>query len=172
MQNQVQSSKCTRRSTGWCNQPVGHHCSISVFKLHFLMFGILKILPQVFMQSTFAKRQIEFVVFVSYIVLLCTLYCDLLSVLQISSFYQLIESSVYLSGDILAPTDQLELLGRQSKIRFRGMTQYREKDHSVRITLSCSWCNGYVLRLLCRWFSVWLSPCRLAFFSLLFFRLC
>jgi len=114
------------------------------------MFGILKILPQVFMQSTFAKRQIEFVVFVSYIVLLCTLYCDLLSVLQISSFYQLIESSVYLSGDILAPTDQLELLGRQSKIRFRGMTQYREKDHSVRITLSCSWCNGYVLRLLCR----------------------
>jgi len=25
----------TRRSTGWCNQPIGHPCSISVFRLHF-----------------------------------------------------------------------------------------------------------------------------------------
>ena len=51
------------------------------------------------------------------------------------------------------------------------MTQYQEKGYFVRKTPSCSWCNGYVLKLLCYWFSVWLSACRLSFcfFSLLFF---
>jgi len=51
------------------------------------------------------------------------------------------KGSVYFTGDILAPTDRLELLCRQS-IRSRGMTQYKEKGHFVRKTLSCSWCNG------------------------------
>jgi len=37
MQNQVQNQPSdTRRSTGWCNQPVGHPWSISV-QLHFLL---------------------------------------------------------------------------------------------------------------------------------------
>jgi len=45
-----------------------------------------------FIQSTFAKRQFEFVVFVSYMVYYI-LYCDLLSVLQnlFALLYQLIE---------------------------------------------------------------------------------
>jgi len=54
--------------------------------------------------------------------------------------------SVYFTGDILAATDQLELLCRQSKTRSHGMKQYQQKDHFVRKTLSCSWCNGYVIR--------------------------
>jgi len=48
--------------------------------------------------------------------------------------------SVYFTGDILAATDRLELLCRQSKIWSRGMTQYKEKGHFVNKTLSCSWC--------------------------------
>jgi len=55
------------------DQPVGHPWSISMFKLHFFLVRILNILPQIFinfMQSNFAKRQFEFVVFVSYIALL------------------------------------------------------------------------------------------------------
>jgi len=31
----------TRRSTGWCDQPVGYTWSISMFKLHFLLVRIL-----------------------------------------------------------------------------------------------------------------------------------
>jgi len=49
------------------------------------------------------------------------------------------------------------------------MMQYQQKGHFVRKTPSCSWCNGYVLRLLCQWFSVQLSSCWLAF---CFFFLC
>ena len=46
------------------------------------------------------------------------------------------------------------------------------KSHFVRKTLTCSWCSGQVLRLLCQWLPVRLSPCLLQFFfSLLFFRL-
>jgi len=52
--------------------------------------------------------------------------------------------SVYFTSDILATTDRLELLCRQSKIRSRGMTQYQKKGHFVRKTPSCSWCNGYI----------------------------
>jgi len=44
----------TRRSTDWCDQPVDHHWSISVL-LHFLLVRILNVLPQLFMQSTFAE---------------------------------------------------------------------------------------------------------------------
>ena len=51
-------------------------------------------------------------------------------------------SSVHFTGNILAATDQLELLCRQSKIRSRGMTQYKEKGHFVTKRLSCSWCNS------------------------------
>jgi len=40
--------------------------------------------------------------------------------------------SVYFTSDILAATDQLELLCRQSMIRSRSMTQYKEKGHFVR----------------------------------------
>jgi len=89
--------------------------------------------------------------------------------------------SVYFTGDILVARDRLKLLCRQSKIWSRGMTQYHEKGHFVRKTPSCSWCNGItitignVLRLLCLWFSIRLSPSladfRFVFFSLLFFRL-
>jgi len=43
---------------------------------------------------------------------------------------------------MLAATDQLELLCRQSNIQSRGMMQYKEKGRFVRNTLSCSWCNG------------------------------
>jgi len=39
-------------------------------------------------------------------------------------------------------TYRLELLYQQSKIRSHGMTQYKEKGHFVKKTLSCSWCNG------------------------------
>jgi len=34
-------SSDTRQSTGWCDQPVGHPWSISVFELHFLLVRIL-----------------------------------------------------------------------------------------------------------------------------------
>jgi len=51
-----------------------------------------------------------------------------------------IVGSVYFTGDILAATDQPELLCRQSQIRSGGMTQYKEKRHFVRKTLSCLWC--------------------------------
>ena len=79
------------------------------------------------------------------------------------------EGSVYFTGDILVATDQLELLCRQSKIRSHGMTQYQEKGHFVKKMLSCLWCDGYVLQLLCQWFWVRLWPCWLSFFfSLLF----
>jgi len=47
MQNQVQSPSDTRRSTSWCDQPVGHPWSISVFKLQYLLVRILNILLQV-----------------------------------------------------------------------------------------------------------------------------
>jgi len=53
--------------------------------------------------------------------------------------------SIFFTGDILAATDRLKILCRQSKIPSRGMTQYQEKGHLVRKTLSCSWCNSYVL---------------------------
>jgi len=56
-----------------------------------------------------------------------------------------------------------------AKIRACGMTQYQEKGHFVRKTPSCLWCNSYVLWLLCQWFSVRLSPCRLSFFLFLCF---
>jgi len=52
------------------------------------------------------------------------------------------KGSVYFTGDILAATDLLELLCQQSKIRSRGMTQYKEKGHLVRKILSCLWFNG------------------------------
>jgi len=54
----------------------------------------------------------------------------------------LTKGSVCFTGDILAATDRLELLWRQSKIRSSGMTQYKEKGHFVSKTLSCSWRNG------------------------------
>jgi len=60
--------------------------------------------------------------------------------------------SVYFTAKILAATHRLELLCRQSKIQSHGMTQYQEKGHFIRKTASCSWCNGYVLWLLCQWF--------------------
>jgi len=53
------------------------------------------------------------------------------------------EGSVYFISNILAGTDRLELLCRQSKIWSHGMTQYHEKGHFVRKTPSCSWCNSY-----------------------------
>jgi len=71
--------------------------------------------------------------------------------------------SVYFSGDILAATDRKELLCGQSKIRSCGMTQYQQKGHFVKKTPFCSWCNAYVLLLLCQWFSVRLSAWRLPF---------
>jgi len=56
----------------------------------------------------------------------------------------LLIGNVYFTSDILAETDQLELLCRQSMIRSRGMImmQNKQKDHFVRKMLSCSWCNG------------------------------
>ena len=73
-------------------QPVGQPWSISASKLHFPFGQNFEHSTSSFMQSTFAKRQFEFVVFVSYIVYYI-LYCDILSVLQniFSLFYQLIE---------------------------------------------------------------------------------
>jgi len=61
---------------------------------------------------------------------------------SLSNSGQNFKGIVYSTGDILAATDWLELLCRQSKIWFCGMTQYKEKGHFVRKTLSCSWCNS------------------------------
>jgi len=77
--------------------------------------------------------------------------------------------SVCFTGDILAATDRLELLCHQSKTRSRGVVQYQLKDIFLRNTLFCSWCNNYVTQLVCQWFSVRLSSCRLSFFFLCFF---
>ena len=77
--------------------------------------------------------------------------------------------SVYFTSDILAATYWLQLLCHQSKIRSHGMTQYQEKGHFVKKTPSCSWSNGFVIRLLYQWFSVRLSPCRLSFVVCFFF---
>jgi len=62
MQNQVQSNQPgdTWQSTGWCDQPVGHPWSISVFKLHFLLVGILNILPQVLCSQPLLKDSLSF----------------------------------------------------------------------------------------------------------------
>ena len=79
---------------------------------------------------------------------------------------------IYFTGNILVATDRLELLCGQSKIWSRGMTQYLDKGHFVRKTLPCSWCNHYVFRLLCQWFSVRLSPSTLPTFVCFIFRLC
>jgi len=50
--------------------------------------------------------------------------------------------SVYFTGDILAATDQLELLCHHSKIWCCGMAQLaiQDKGHFVKKMLSCSWC--------------------------------
>jgi len=50
--------------------------------------------------------------------------------------------SVYFTAKVLAATDRLELLCRQSNIWSRGMLQCKEKGHFVKKTLSCSWCNS------------------------------
>ena len=78
--------------------------------------------------------------------------------------------SVNFTGNILAATDRLELLCRQSKIQSRAMKHNKEISDFVKKTLSYLWCNGKVLRLLCQWFMVQLLPCQLLFslFSLLF----
>jgi len=57
-------------------------------------------------------------------------------------WFQKIIGSVYFTSDILAATDRLKLLCRQSKIRSPAMMQNKEKGHFVRKMLSCSWCNG------------------------------
>ena len=76
---------------------------------------------------------------------------------------------------MLEATDELELLSRQSNIRYRGMTQYKRKGHFVKNTLCCS--------LMVQWLSVtaampMVGGSTLAllltfiyFFSLFFFRL-
>jgi len=64
MQNQAQLNQPsgTRRSTGCCNQPVGHPWSISVFKIpfpYFLSVRILNILPQVFRSQPLLKDSLS-----------------------------------------------------------------------------------------------------------------
>jgi len=61
MQNQVQSNQPsdTRQPTGWCDQPVGHPWSISVFKLHLVLVRILNILPQVLCSQPFLKDSLS-----------------------------------------------------------------------------------------------------------------
>jgi len=78
------------------------------------------------------------------------------------------KGSVYFTGDILAAPDRLELLCRQSKILSWGMTEYQEKGHFVRKTLSCSWCNGCYAN----GFQFDSHSADFRFFSLPFFRLC
>ena len=56
--------------------------------------------------------------------------------------WQLITGSVYFTAKMLAATDRLELLCCQSNIQSHGMTQYKEKGHFVKNTVSCSWCKG------------------------------
>jgi len=50
--------------------------------------------------------------------------------------------SVYFTTKMLVATDRLKVLCHQSNIWSRGMTQYKEKGHFIRNTLSCLWCNG------------------------------
>jgi len=54
---------------------------------------------------------------------------------------EFIKGSVYFTGDI-QQIGWSYCLCRQSIIQSRGLTQYKEKGHFVRKTLSCSWCNG------------------------------
>jgi len=54
------------------------------------------------------------------------------------------KGSVYFTGDILAATDRLELLWRQSNIRSRGMTQYKKK-----VTLSGKHCPARGVMVQC-----------------------
>ena len=76
--------------------------------------------------------------------------------------------STYFTTQMLVAT---ELLCRQSNIRSHGMTQYKQKGHFVKNMLSCSWCDGEALQLLCQWLAVRLSPCRLSFcFFFAFFK--
>ena len=54
------------------------------------------------------------------------------------------KGSVCFIGDILAATDRLELLCRQSMIRSRGMAQYKEK-----VTLSGKRCPAHGVMVRC-----------------------
>jgi len=61
---------------------------------------------------------------------------------RIVSVFSFTKGSVYATATMLVATDQLELLCRQSNIRSRHMTQYKEKGHFVKNTLSCLSCTG------------------------------
>jgi len=92
MQNQVQSTKWHKSTKwpSWCDQPVGHPWSISVFKLHFFWLEFWTFYLKLYAVNL-AKRQFEFVVFVSCIVSLYFILWSTLSVTKYILFYQLIE---------------------------------------------------------------------------------
>ena len=71
---------------------------------------------------------------------------------------------------ILPPRFWRQLIGWSYDATSRRFSLVAWRGHFVRKTPSCSWCNGYALRLLCQWFSVRLSPCWLSFFFFAFFQ--
>ena len=70
--------------------------------------------------------------YIVYIYIYNIIYSILEQVVSVYNIQHFRIGSVYFTSNILAATDQLEQLCRQSKIRSCGMTQYQEKGHLSR----------------------------------------